>query len=318
MNLKAIKWRLFNKVCCVLTYINPVWHIKLRYLAYYKKAFPDKKPKTFVDKLIWLRIHYYNNSKFVEACADKLKVRDYVKAVGCGKYLNDLHGVYDSVNDVPWDSLPEQFAIKWNFGSGYNIICKDKKQLDIHQVKESMRVWGEQKYWVPNAEMQYKNCPQKILVEKYLGDAEGALPYDYKLYCFNGKCRAIMYVTGRENVIEREKCFFSPEWDYLGQVRAGFPDPTEPIPAPKTLTEMIACAEKLSKNIPFVRIDLFEYDNRIYFGEMTFTPTSGFNVPSIPIENRDMGEYIDLSDEELDKFMQLEEDTKIWSAPDFN
>lgn len=300
------KWTIFNKVCRFLSYVNPAWHIKLRYLAYNKKLFPDNSPKTFIEKLLWLRIHYYNDSPFVAACADKVKVRKYVEAVRCGEYLNELYGVYDSVDDVPWDSLPDQFAIKWNFGSGYNIICKDVKLLDLRRIKATMKTWGEEEYWVPHAEMQYRKCEKKILIEKYLGNDEGAAPSDYKLYCFNGKCRAILYMAGRDENGAEIELFYSPDWDYLGPANQNTKVPTEKPCMPKTLQDMIRCSELLSNNIPFVRVDFYEYNNRAYFGEMTFSPASGFAVYHILLNDKDMGDYIDLSETELNKFKELE------------
>lgn len=297
---------LFVKICHSLSYINPSWHIKLRYLKCRKRFFPDRNPKKFQDKLIWLRLHCYNNSRFATECSDKVAVRGYVEKKGWGHCLNEVYGVYESVDDVPWDNLPNQFAMKWNVGSGYNIICKDVTQLDLQKTKETMRCWGEEEYWVGHAEMQYKHCKKLIMIEKYLGNDKGVVPSDYKLYCFNGKCRAILYMDGRTQSGTEKELFFSAEWHYLGQIGHGTEVPSDLPDAPKSLQEMIACAESLSENVPFLRVDFYEFENRAYFGEMTFSPASGFWAYSVPLNNRDMGEYIDLSKKEVDKFKELE------------
>ncbi len=284
-----------------VTRISPDLNIKLRYFLTHKRLFPAKNPQTFVEKLLWLRMNYYNNSPLVIQCADKVGVRDYVEKNGYGHYLNDIHGIYDSVDDIDWDKLPQRFAMKWNFGASYNIICSDKSALDIEKTKETMKKWGKTEYYLPYAEMQYKYCKKKILVEKYLDTEQGFLPYDYKLYCFNGKCRAILFIADRDNTEEKKGAFFSPAWDYLGLPGYRYKEFDTLPQKPESLEKMIECAEVLSKGIPFVRVDFFEYNKEPIFGEMTFTPASGLKPAQIDLDGKDMGEYIDLSEESLKK-----------------
>ena len=185
------KNKIQTTIYCFLTRINPSWNIKLKYFQFYKKRLNVKHPVTFVEKLLTLRIKCYNDSHFVETCANKVDVRDFVRRRGFGNLLNDVYGVYDSVDDIPWDNLPDSFAMKWNFGATYNIICADKNLLDINKAKSQMRTWGGTKYYLPFAEMQYSRVKKRILVEKYLDAKQGFLPYDYKLYCFNGHVECI-------------------------------------------------------------------------------------------------------------------------------
>lgn len=138
----SVKNKIQKPIYCLITKIKPEWNIKLRYRAMYKKRFPENNPTTFVEKLLWLRLHVYNNSTLVDQCADKVAVRDYVEVKGYGNLLNECLGVYDSVAKIPWDSLPNQFVIKWNFGATFNIICDDKKKLNIEEVKERLVKWG--------------------------------------------------------------------------------------------------------------------------------------------------------------------------------
>ena len=136
------KNQLQDQIYCLLTRINPSWNIKLRYRAIYKKRLPMDDPKSFVEKLLWLRIKYYNKCPLVVQCADKVAVRDYVREAGYGHLLNYVYGIYDSVKDIPWNELPDKFAMKWNFGATFNIICDDKTKLDIETTIKKMEMWG--------------------------------------------------------------------------------------------------------------------------------------------------------------------------------
>ncbi len=281
-----------DKIYCILTRVNPNWNIKLRYRAIYKKSLPMKEPKTFVEKLLWLRIKYYDKSPLVIQCADKVMVRDYVKNAGYGTLLNDIYGVYDSVDDVPWDYLPEQFAMKWNFGATYNIICADKSKLDMGTAKRQMKEWGKNDYYLPYAEMQYKYCKKRILIEKYLDAKQGFLPYDYKLYCFDGKCKAILFIMDRD--MNKKGGFYTPDWKFIGLPGPRYQGFEEPPIAPASLTQMIECAEELSRGIPFVRVDFYDCLGKAVFGEMTFTPAAGLTPSQIVIDGHDMGDFIDI------------------------
>lgn len=288
------KDRIQNRIYCLLTRVNPSLNIKLRYYAMNKKVFPDKDPRTFVEKLLWLRIHYYNKSPLVIQCADKVAVRDYVNQMGFGEYLNEVYGVYDDVESIPWTQLPKQFAMKWNFGASYNIICDDVDKLDRNAAKEKMTEWGHTDYYLPYAEMQYKYCKKKILIEKYLDTKQGFLPYDYKFYCFDGKCRAVLLIADRDDDKSKKGAFFSPDWEYLGLPGKRYHEFEELPQAPESFDLMVACAEKLSEGIPFVRVDFYEYMNKPVFGEMTFSPAAGLTPAQIEIEGHEMGEFIDL------------------------
>lgn len=280
-----------NKIYCLITRINPTWTIRLRYYAMNKKRFPMNNPVTFVEKLLWLRIKYYNNSPLVCECADKVTVREFVKNKGYGSLLNQAYGVYSTVEAIPWDRLPDQFAIKWNFGATYNIICDNVNDLDIAETKAKLTKWGKTKYYLPYAEMQYKHCKKKLLMEKYLDTNQGFLPYDYKLYCFDGEVKAILFIADRDQ--DKHGGFYTKEWDYIGLPGERYKEFETQPSKPKSLETMIECAEQLSQGIPFVRIDFYDNNGKAIFGEMTFTPTAGFSPATIQIDGHDMGDFID-------------------------
>ena len=288
--LNNVKKILKRKYYSLLTLISPKLNTKARYYDKFGKKLNLKNPITFNEKLLYLKLNNYMYNPLVIQCADKYAVRSYVKECGYEHLLNDLISVYDTVDEIIWSELPNSFAIKWNFGATYNIICPDKDKLDISKAKLQLKTWGKSKYWLPYSEMQYKYCDKKIICERYLDSKKGFLPFDYKLYCFNGEVKAILFISDRDS--ERKVGFFTKEWTYLGP-----PDKCEDtlIELPKcpvSLKEMVKCAEDLSKGIPFVRIDFYEYDNKPIFGEMTFTPAGGLHVSQINIGGKPMGDFI--------------------------
>lgn len=283
----------FNKgFFSLLTIISPYLNTKLRYWQVFKKTIDLKNPKTFNEKLLWLKLNNYNKNPLVIQCADKYAVRQYVENCGYSNILNDLYGVYDSVNDIDWSKLPNKFAVKWNFGSGFNIICDNKSNLNIRECNQKLIKWGKIKYWLPYSEMQYKYAKKKIICEKYLDSKQGFLPYDYKIYCFNGIPKAILVVMDRGE--DTKRVFMSLDWNLISNTDI-FEVPDVLPNKPESLDMMIEAATALSKPFPFVRIDFYEYNRKAIFGEMTFTPSGGLYTPQIRIDDITMGEMLDIS-----------------------
>ena len=292
MTLKRRVQRALRKSCKVLTVFSPARNSAVRYAAQNNKMPDLKNPQTFSEKLVYLKLNQYAKDPRVIRCADKVAVRGYVTEHGFGHLLNDVIGVFDSAEQIPWAELPDQFALKWNFGATYNIICADKSKLDIKAAKKQINRWGRTRCGLQDGEMHYKNCPKKLICEKYLDTDQGFLPYDYKLYCFHGEVKAILLVMDRDQ--NKKGGFFSPEWEYIGPANAeylGF----ETLPAqPASLSEMLDCARELSKEFPFVRVDFFQYGDRAIFGEMTFTPAAGIFMSQIDVDGVSMGEMLHL------------------------
>ena len=127
---------------------------------------PDlKHPQTLNEKLLKQKLEHFGTDPVVRRCADKYRVRDYVAGCGCGGTLNRLLAVYDRPEDIDWDALPERFAVKWNFGCGYNLICTDKQALDTHAAVQQLRAWGREPFWAYYSELQYRHVEKKLLVE---------------------------------------------------------------------------------------------------------------------------------------------------------
>ena len=261
-----------------LTRLSP----KLNNYIVYKQKFGRRldlnNPKTLNEKILWLKFNTYYNNPLVKQCADKFRVREYVKEVGCGGILNDLIDVYKSPTEINWEQLPSQFAVKLNIGCGFNYIVSDKYSEDKDYVIHEIKKWIKRaRYsWLGYSELQYKDVVPMILIEKYLGGPNGELPNDYKFYCINGKCHMIMYCKDRDSHGHGAKYFYLDcDWNMITN---GLLDPNISIDKPVCLDVAIELAERLSKPFPFVRVDLYLLDNIVIFGELTFTPSAGMDV----------------------------------------
>ncbi|NLG23911.1 MAG: glycosyl transferase [Clostridiales bacterium] len=274
----------------LLTLISPALSSRVSYWRRRGEWINLKHPATFYEKLQWLKLYVYRRDPLVAQCADKLRVRDYVRDCGLGDLLNELYGSYKRAGQVPWDALPPRFALKWNFGSGMNIVCADAAQLDRRAARRQMRRWGFSKCWLLYAETHYGKIPRRILLEKYLATDQGALPNDYKIYCFHGVARCVLVAANRDE--HARFAVMTPDWRLLGGHK-GRPLP-EQLEKPACLPEMLRAAEILSAPFPFVRVDFYAVDGRPVFGEMTFTPGAAIFCANVPIDGVPMGDLIRL------------------------
>lgn len=284
---------------CAVSYISPVWNTQLRFIEKTGKKINLKHPRTFSEKLSWLKIHCYAHDPLVKQCADKLRVREYVAEKGLGGMLNELIEVYECPEKINWETLPESFVLKWNFGSSYNIICRDKSRLVQSSVIKQLRRWRRRDFWLLYAERQYRVDKKVILCERFLETPEGEELLDYKFYCFHGKAKAVLVIARPENG-EKAAVFMSPEWELISDVPSRYRASLVP-ERPKCLEEMVAAAERLSEPFPFVRVDFYQHEGRPVFGELTFTPAAGILPAETKIDGRTMGEMIALNISEMSK-----------------
>lgn len=301
--MRIIPGRLETLFFKTLTRISPALNTKTYYRRKFGKKLELKDPKTFNEKILKLKLEDYNSNPVVKQCADKYLVRDYIEKLGCRELLVPLIAAYDSPDKIDWESLPDRFAMKWNFGCGFNIICNDKSKLHKETVIEQMKKWGGQSdYYLSHSEMQYKDVEKKIIVEEFLDAGKDKLPEDYKFYCMNGKCKTILVCKDRVIGKKAKYFFMSPEWTMFPYSREAIENPNEEIPKPNSIKEAIDYAEKLSAAFPFVRVDLYIIGEKIYFGELTFTPAAGMDTdlkifPPDSSENVDVifGGWLDIS-----------------------
>lgn len=279
-----------------LTRISPALNMRWVYFHHYHKFIHLKKPVTFDEKIQWLKLHDYGTNPVVQQCADKLAVRDYVEAKGCGELLNPLYAAYERVEDIDWDALPNQFAIKLNSGSGFNMFCRDKKSFDIEGAKKTLSLWMKKARTVNLifAENQYKHIPIRILFERFIDTGDGTLPADYKLFCFNGEAKYMMLCTKRETG-HPEFYFFDRKRRLVRLNKRGLAAPKGfTIDFPEVYDQLFDYASRLTQGFPFVRADFYVDGNHIIFGELTFTPSAGYdgNIPEE--QNRFIGSLIHL------------------------
>lgn len=230
-------------------------------------------PETFNEKICFYKLFYCPKNKLVIKCADKYEVRNYLKTKGYEDNLIPVFGVWDNANSMNWNALPERFALKRTNGCGYNIICLDKSKVDEKGVKKLLNKWQKDKFGMYNAEPHYDKMPGKIICEEYI-DSDGRLPVDYKIHCFNGQAKFIMVCDGR---LRGHTSFYY--YDLNRQpFLVGVENAKKPLEINDTLfREMINMSNHIAKDFPFVRIDFYIYKGKLIIGELTFTPTAGYD-----------------------------------------
>lgn len=261
---------------CTLTVISPKLNTKACYKSKFKRKLNLNNPKTFNEKLLWLKFNTYWKNPTVKQCADKYAVRDYIKNLGFSDILIPLIAAYTNPDEIEWDKLPESFAIKLNVGSGKNIIVKDKSKLDINETVKTLKKWMKEKYYLHYSEMQYKDVKPYILFEEYIGGEK--LPVDYKFYCFNGKVHYIQVCEDRVLRTGAKLYYMDLDWNMLPYSKYALREPDKVIEKPALMDDAIILAEKMTKEFPFVRLDLYIVGDKIYFGEYTFTPVASLNT----------------------------------------
>lgn len=263
---------LFRNLMAIISTFSPTLTSKLYYFIKFHKKLNLRKPETFNEKLMWIKLKEYKNNELVSACADKYKVREYIENNGCEEILNEILYVYDDVKEINFDKLPDKFVLKCNHAAGYNIICEDKTKLDEKKVKRQLRKWLKTDYWKFVAEVQYKNIKPKIICEKYLDSKSESSIEDYKIYCFHGEPKFCMVCVGR-NLGKPKYYFVDKNWKVMKINKTGLSVPENfKIDKPKCINKMYEYAKKLSKPFKFVRVDFYEYKGKVIFGELTFTP----------------------------------------------
>jgi len=247
-------------------------------------------PKKFNDKLQWLKLNW--RDPLATKCSDKYKVREYVKEKIGEEILNELYGVYKSVDEINFKELPESFVLKANHGSGWNIICKDKKKMNWRGEFRRMKWWMRTNYYYLGREWVYDSIEPRIVCEKYLSGEDSKPPKDYKIFCFNGEPKIIEVDFDRHT--DHKRNFYDLDWNFL-DLEIKYPNvPSKNIKKPEKLEKMIEYSKILSENFPHVRVDLYEVNNKIYFGELSFFHGSGMqNFRPEEFELK-MGEWLEL------------------------
>lgn len=247
--------------------------IDLQYRIKLGRKADIKNPKRYSEKLQWYKLHY--RSDLMTQCSDKYCVREYVKKKGLGSILNQLYAVYDDVNDIDLMSLPDSFVMKTNNGSGTNYFCRNKSEFDFKDAKSHLAKWLKRDIYASGREWSYKNIQPRIIVEELLEDTENPFDgiNDYKFLCFQGEPKYIVLDVDRYKGHKRN--IYDANWNFI-DVNTDHPNFGDSFPKPIELDEMLQIARRLSEDFSCVRVDLYVVNRKIYFGELTFYPWTGY------------------------------------------
>jgi hypothetical protein len=229
-----------------------------------------KSPKSFNEKIQWKKL--YDRNPLITITADKYAVRSYIIEILGGKTAEDvlipLYFVTDTPSNIPFENLPDSFVIKPNHGSNMHMIVKNKKEADFYGIIAECKKWLNTHHGIYNYEWAYRNIKRKIIIEKLLTTSNGKLPLDYKFFCIHGRCRLIRAQLNRfgGDVVTG---YYNEDWKLLPVYRPGYTMTSEDLPKPSSLDKMIELVEKISSKFDQARVDLYNCDGKIYFGEIT-------------------------------------------------
>ena len=241
-------------------------------------------PETYCQKVYWIRL--YGATPLKTKLADKYLCREYIADKIGEQYNIPLLGVWDDFNEIDFEQLPKQFVLKTNHGCGFNLIIKDKDKINKKKIKRKINRWMQMNYAMLFCEMQYYNIPRKIIAERYLEQLDGGLN-DYKFHCFNGEPLFCELIGERDwEKGSGKQSIYDCKWNLLEFTFGDYEPFEDLIDKPKCLEEMVDIARKLSCGIDYVRVDLYEVEDRVYVGELTFTATGG-NTPNISPKSAD-------------------------------
>ena len=234
-----------------------------------------ENPQTFNEKIQWLKL--YNSTPLKTKLADKYLVRDWVKEKIGEEYLIPLLGVWENFDDIDFDKLPDKFVLKANHGSAWNIIVTDKNSFDKKSAKKKFDKWLRTDYSLKSFETHYRNINRLIIAEEYIEADDGDLK-DYKFLCFNGEVKYVW--VDKDRYKNHKRNLYDINWNLIPEkisenhIYENF----SPCAKPYNFEKMLKFANIMSKDFPFVRVDFYENDNKLYFGEMTFTSASGTHI----------------------------------------
>ncbi len=277
----------------IIKWISPVLYVKYqyRYITHHKLNLHH--PIRYTEKLQYLRLFVYPKSKEVIRCTDRTGVRDYLQEKGFKDLLIPCLGIYDRFEDIDFDKLPESFVMKCTHGSGFNLIVKNKSNLDLKEAKRKFHRWLRTDYGKKTVERHYSPIKRRIIIEQYIGDAD-SLPTEYKIHVFNGKAKNLYVVTGRGKDIRYNQYYI--DWTpFDGSQFNGWLKTEKPLQKPSNFEEMARFAEEIAKPFPFVRVDFYNVNGKIYFSEMTFTPAKGTLIFDDDQADFEQGEWLDIS-----------------------
>ena len=282
-------------LCIRLGFLFPdAVYLKLIHRLELRKKLDLKNPKTYNDKLQWLKL-YCHRPEFT-MMADKVAVKPFVAERIGAEYVAPLLGVWDRVEDIEWDRLPQKFVLKTNHDGGNFgvVICKDKATFDRAKAEKRLKASLRRNTYLLGREWPYKDIPRKVFAEAYIEDAGREELLDYKFYCFDGKVRIVFIASGRQS--GKEVCidYYDTDCNHIDGLRQSHPNAPVPPAKPIHFDLMKSLAENLSEGIPHVRVDCYEANGKVYFSELTFFPYGGWAAFHPEEYDTILGDYLKL------------------------
>lgn len=261
------------KILELLKFIPDKMMINLQYRIKLGRKPNVDKPKRYTEKLQWYKLNYRN--ELMTQCSDKYAVREYIISKGLEGILNKLYGVYNSAEEIRLDSLPNKFVVKTTNGSGTNYFCSDKSKFNISLIQKELTNWLNRDIYASGREWSYKNIRPRIIVEELLEDHSSEYQgiNDYKFICFNGEPKYVVLDIDRH--VEHKRNIYDLDWNFI-DVSTDHPNFGDIVEKPEGLDEMIKIASKIAEDFPCVRVDLYWVNEKVYFGEITFYPWTGY------------------------------------------
>lgn len=262
-----------------------------KYITHHKLDW--KGLNRYTEKLQYLRLYVYPKDDLVSKCAGRVGVREYVKEQGFDELLIKIYGVFDRFEDIDFSKLPNQFVLKCSHGSAMNYICYDKSQINYEELRKKFNKWLKTNYGKKTLELHYSKIKPQIIIEELMLE-NGKLPTEYKIHVFNGKAKNLYVVTSR-GVDIRYNNYYIDWTPFDGSQFNGWKKTDYPLKKPSNFDKMVEVAEKLASKFPFVRVDLYNINGKIYFSEMTFTPAKGTLILDDDKCDFEMGKWLDIS-----------------------
>jgi hypothetical protein len=283
--LPAFERGLFNR-------LSDESFLKLQYWAYTGEKLHTDPPVTFNEKIAWLKIHDHRG--VYQVLADKYSARDFV-AEHLGKtWLVSLLGVWKRFDDIDFCELPDRFVLKCSHGYGSTVLCRDKSNMDFEAARATLNKAMETNYYQRSREWAYGEALPRIMAEELIDDSGGPRPADYKFMCFNGKVLYVCVSRGLGDFDTGSLSFFHADGSPAPFRRADYPEGPPDQKPPQHLRQMNEAAETLAQaaDLPFVRVDFYETDGRVFFSEFTFYPCGGTIFFDPPEYNRALGDKL--------------------------
>ena len=295
LNIKENKFKRFIGVTTrgIIKFFSKKQYISLqyRYITHHKLNWKD--PQRYTEKLQYLRYYVYPKNPLVSKCAGRVGVREYLKEKGLEKYLIPIYGVFDKFDDIDFDKLPNTFVMKCSHGCAMNYICYDKSSINIKELRKTFNKWLRTNYGKKTVELHYSPIKPQIIIEELLLE-DNKLPTEYKIHVFDGVAKNLYVVTNRGIDIRYNNYYI--DWTpFDGSQFNGWKKTDYPLEKPQNFSEMVSLAEQLAKEFPFVRVDLYDINGKIYFSEMTFTPAKGTLILDDDQCDFEMGKWLSIN-----------------------